>query len=331
MIDRSVLLSGSNILITGGLGFIGSSLAIALVEQGARVTILDSILPEFGGNWSNIASIRDRVSVNISDMRDPHSLDILVQGQDIIFNLAGQVSHGNSMRDPQMDLAVNCVSTMNLLESCRSYNPSAKIVYTSTRQVYGIPSMLPVNEDHPAEPVDVNGINKLAAEYYHRLYNVNYDLRSVVLRLTNTYGPRQQIRNNRQGFIGIFIRQALKGECIQVFGSGQQVRDFNYIDDVVDALLLASVNDDCYGKIFNLGFPLNHSLLDLVKILREITGVSYEVVPFPTDRQLIDIGDYYGDYSRFALATGWQPKVDLQEGLIRSIDFFRQHSREYWA
>ena len=331
MIDSSVLLSGRNVLITGGLGFIGSSLAIALVEQGAYVTILDSLLPEFGGNWSNIASIRDRVTVNISDMRDPHSLDILVQGQDIIFNLAGQVSHGNSMRDPQMDLAVNCVSTMNLLESCRSYNSSAKIVYTSTRQVYGIPSVLPVNEDHPAVPVDVNGINKLAAEYYHRLYDANYDLRSVVLRLTNTYGPRQQIRNNRQGFIGIFIRQALEGECIQVFGSGQQVRDFNYIDDVVDALLLASVNDDCYGKIFNLGFPVYHSLLDLVNILGEISGVGYEVVPFPADRQLIDIGDYYGDYSRFALATGWQPKVDLREGLIRSIDYFRQHSREYWA
>lgn len=331
MNDLSVLLSGRNVLITGGLGFIGSSLAIALVAQGARVTILDSLLPEFGGNWSNIGSIRDRVTVNISDMRDPHSLDILVQGQDIIFNLAGQVSHGNSMRDPQMDLAVNCVSTMNLLESCRSYNPSARIVYTSTRQVYGIPSTLPVNEDHPALPVDVNGINKLAAEYYHRLYDANYDLRSVVIRLTNTYGPRQQIRNNRQGFIGIFIRQALKGECIQVFGSGQQVRDFNYIDDVVDALLLVSVRDDCYGKIFNLGFPVYHSLLDMVKILKEITGVCYDLVPFPADRQLIDIGDYYGDYSRFALATGWEPKVDLREGLIRSIDYFRQHSGEYWA
>lgn len=264
-------------------------------------------------------------------MRDPHSLDVLVREKHYIFHLAGQVSHGDSMRDPQMDLAVNCVSTMNLVESCRRYNSEAKLVYTSTRQVYGVPKQLPVTEDHPTIPIDVNGINKLAAEYYHLLYDRTYDLRSTVLRLTNTYGPRQQIRNNRQGFVGIFIRQALKGEVIKVFGTGQQLRDFNYIDDVVESLLLAALSEDCFGKVFNLGAPSHYSLLDLVHILHELTGVEYEIVPFPEDKKIIDIGDYYGDYTLFNQTTGWQPKIDLREGLSRTIDFYREHHKVYWA
>lgn len=319
------------VLITGGLGFIGSALAIELVRLGARVTVLDSLLPEYGGNRFNVEPVRDQLDINISDMRDQHSLEILVQDQDLIFHLAGQVSHGDSMRDPQLDLAVNCVSSMNLVEACRRRNPGVRLVYTSTRQVYGVPQKLPVTEDHPALPVDVNGINKLAAEYYHLLYDRTYDLKSVVLRLTNTYGPRQQIRNNRQGFIGIFLRQALKGEGITIFGSGQQVRDFNYVDDVVQALLLAALTDACYGKVFNLGAPVYHSVLEMVQMLQELTGVSFGTVPFPDDRKLIDIGDYYGDYSRFAAATQWQPTVGLREGLARSLDFFRTHSKEYWA
>ena len=331
MVDIGSRFSGTNVLVTGGLGFIGSTLAIALVRHGARVTILDSLIPEFGGNPFNIEPVRDRVRVNISDMRDPHSLDILVRDQDFIFHLAGQVSHGDSMRDPQQDLAVNCVSTMNLVESCRQYNPHVKLVYTSTRQVYGVPTRLPVAEDHPALPIDVNGINKLAAEYYHLLYDRTYDLPSVVLRLTNTFGPRQQIRNNRQGFIGIFIRQALNRETIRVFGTGRQVRDFNYVDDVVEALVAAAATDGCYGRVFNLGAPVFHSLLELVEVLQQLTGVSYEIVPFPEDRKLIDIGDYYSDYSRFFEATGWQPNTELREGIARTIAFYRAHPKEYWA
>lgn len=323
--------AGRKVLVTGGLGFIGSTLAMALVRLGARVTVLDSLLPEYGGNLFNVQDVRGRLEVNISDMRDTHSLNVLVQGQEIIFHLAGQVSHGDSMRDPQLDLAVNCASSMNLVEACRRSNPGARLVYTSTRQVYGVPQKLPVTEDHPALPVDVNGINKLAAEYYHLLYHRTYDLRSTVLRLTNTYGPRQQIRNNRQGFIGIFMRQALRGERLQVFGNGHQLRDFNYVDDVVNALLLAAATDACFGHVFNLGAPMHHSVLELVRMLGELTGVTFETVPFPDDRKLIDIGDYYGDYSRFAQATQWEPTVGLQAGLARSIDFFRTHSREYWA
>jgi nucleoside-diphosphate-sugar epimerase len=332
MSERSTAgFAGRRVLITGGLGFIGSALAIELVRLGAHVTVLDSLLPEYGGNRFNVEPVRDPLDINICDMRDQHSLEILVQGQDLIFHLAGQVSHGDSMRDPQLDLAVNCVSSMNLVEACRRRNPGARLVYTSTRQVYGVPQKLPVTEDHPALPVDVNGINKLAAEYYHLLYDRTYDLKSVVLRLTNTYGPRQQIRNNRQGFIGIFLRQALKGEGIKIFGSGQQVRDFNYVDDVVQALLLAATTDACFGKVYNLGAPVYHPVLEMVQMLHELTGVSFETVPFPDDRKLIDIGDYYGDYSRFAAATQWQPTVGLREGLARSLDFFRTHSKEYWA
>ena len=321
---------GKHVLITGGLGFIGSALAHELVKFGAIVTILDSLIPEFGGNMHNIEGISSKVSLNISDMRGPTSLDVLVRDKDYIFHLAGQVSHGDSMRDPQTDLEVNCVSTMNLVESCRRYNPDVRLIYTSTRQVYGIPQSLPVSESHPVNPIDVNGINKLAGEYYHILYDKTYGLRSSVLRLTNTYGPRQQIRNNRQGFIGIFIRQALKGEMIKIFGDGNQIRDFNYIDDVVHALLLAAGNEKCYGNIYNLGSPNYYSLIQFVDILKEITGVEFETIPFPDDKKIIDIGDYYGDYSLFAKDTGWSPKVDLIEGITRTTDFYNRYKEEYW-
>jgi UDP-glucose 4-epimerase len=321
---------GRNVLITGGLGFIGSNLALKLVQYGADVTLLDSLVPQFGGSYFNISSIRNQVQVNISDMRDANSLDVLVQGQDFIFNLAGQVSHGDSMRDPQLDLAVNCVSTMNLVEACRKHNPGVRMVYTSTRQVYGRPQKLPVTEDHPTVPIDVNGINKLAAEYYHLLYHVTYGIRSTVLRLTNTFGPRQQIRSNRQGFAGIFIRLALRGEKISLYGGGTQVRDFNYIDDVVSALLLSVATPECFGRVYNLGSQHTYSLVQFVSALRKHCQFIAETVPFPDDKRIIDIGDYYGDFSRFQTATGWRPEVDLDEGLARTIAFYREHKDVYW-
>ncbi len=322
---------GRRVLITGGLGFLGSNLAIRLARYGARVTLLDSLIPQFGGNWFNIAPVRDRVAVNISDMRDVHSLEVLVQGQEFIFNLAGQVSHGDSMRDPQLDLGVNCVSTMNLVEACRKHNPAARMLYTSTRQVYGKPQSLPVTEDHATVPVDVNGINKLAAEYYHLLYHRTYGIRSTVLRLTNTFGPRQKIAGNRQGFAGVFIRQALCGERISLYGGGGQLRDFNYVDDVVTAMLAAITCDACFGRVFNLGSEPPYRLIDFVETLAEFARFEVEPVPFPEDGRIIDIGDYYGDFSRFREATGWQPTVSLREGLARSIAFYREHKEVYWA
>lgn len=321
---------GRNVLVTGGLGFLGSNLAIRLVRYGARVTLLDSLVPQFGGSFFNIAPVRDSVVLNISDMRDANSLDILVQGRDYIFNLAGQVSHGDSMRDPQLDLAVNCVSTMNLVEACRKHNPEARLLYTSTRQVYGRPQSLPVNEDHPTVPIDVNGINKLAAEYYHLLYHGTYGIRSTVLRLTNTFGPRQQIRSNRQGFATVFLRQALRGETVSLYGGGRQVRDFNYVDDVVGAMLLAVTTPACLGKVFNLGSERAYSLIEFVEVLGKFCKFKSESVPFPDDKKIIDIGDYFGDFSRFRAATGWTPQVDLEEGLERTVAFYREHKEVYW-
>lgn len=321
---------GRDVLVTGGLGFLGSNLAIKLVQYGANVTLLDSLIPQFGGSYFNIAPVRNAVKINISDMRDANSLDILVQGKDYIFNLAGQVSHGDSMRDPHLDLGVNCVSTMNLVEACRKHNPDVRMVYTSTRQVYGQPQKLPVTEDHPTVPIDVNGINKLAAEYYHLLYDTTYGIRSTVLRLTNTFGPRQQIRSNRQGFCGIFMRQALRGEKISLYGGGEQLRDFNYVDDVVQALLAAITNKNCYGKFFNLGSHKAYSLIDFCEVLKKHCTFPVESVPFPQDKKIIDIGDYYGDFSRFREATGWQPVVDLAEGIEKSIAFYKEFKEVYW-
>lgn len=329
--DVGLRYRGQRVLVTGGLGFIGSNLARRLAEEGAAVTIVDSMLPEFGANRANIEPYEDRLEVHLSDLRDTGALAALVQDQDVIFHLAGQVSHGDSMRDPQLDLAVNCVATINLVEAARHHNPSARLVYTSTRQVYGAPARVPVTEDHPTLPIDVNGINKLAAEYYHLLYDRTYGLRSVVLRLTNTYGPRQQIRSNRQGFVGIFVRQALRGETIRVYGTGEQVRDCNYVDDVVEALLLAAATDGCFGRVFNLGAPERHRLLDFVEVLDRLVGVRHELVPFPDDTRIIDIGDYYGDWSRFRTATGWQPRVDLEQGMRRTIAFYRDNAGAYWA
>lgn len=317
------------VLITGGLGFIGSNLAIRLVESGAQVTLLDSLIPQFGGNFANVAPIRDDVTINISDMRDADSLEILVRDQDFIFNLAGQVSHGDSMRDPKLDLGVNCISTMNLVEACRKFNPSVRMLYASTRQVYGKPRTLPVSEDHVPAPIDVNGINKLAAEYYHLLYDGAYGVRSTVLRMTNTYGPRQKISSSRLGVAGFFIYRALRGESIQLFGGGRQVRDFNYIDDVVEAMLLAISRDACMGRFFNLGFSPAHSLCEFVELLSEHCQFNVEVVPFPAGAGSIDIGDYYGDSSRFEKAVGWKPRVDLREGLARTIAFYREHLETY--
>lgn len=321
---------GREVLVTGGLGFLGSNLAIQLVRCDARVTVLDSLVPQFGGWLGNIAPVCDAVTVNTADLRDANALDVLVRGKDYIFHLAGQVSHGDSMRDPQLDLDVNCVSTMNLVEACRKHNPNARLLYTSTRQVYGHPRTLPVTEDHPTLPIDVNGINKLAAEYYHLLYDSVYGIRSTVLRLTNTFGPRQKLCTDRQGVAAVFIHHALCGDTIRLYGGGRQRRDFNYADDVVRAMLMAIACEECHGKVFNLGASQAYSLLDFIAVLGQSCDFRTESIPFPEDKKLIDIGDYYGDFARFRLATGWTPRVGLEDGLRRTIAFYRRHREEYW-
>ena len=318
------------ILILGGMGFIGSNLAIRLVALGADVTVVDSMLPQYGGNVANLEPVADQCHINFADIRDQHSMNYMVQGQDVIFSMAGQTSHVDSMTDPFTDLDINCRSQLALLESCRKHNPGVTIVYGSTRQLYGRPQYLPVDEDHPVEPADVNGINKLAAENYYTLYSRVHGMQCVSLRLTNTYGPRQHLRGNKQGFVGIFIRLAISGEKIRIFGTGQQRRDFNYIDDVVDALLLSAQNPDLAGKALNLGADEHYSLLEFVEILQQSCDFEYEIVPFPPEHKVIDIGDYYGDYTRFKAGTGWQPQVKLDDGLKRTVEYFLPRTHLYW-
>ena len=320
---------GKKVLITGGAGFIGSNLAHRMVQEGADVMLLDSMIEGYGANLHNLDGIKDRVHINFSDMRDEHTLKYVVREKDYIFHMAGQVSHQDSMNDPFMDLAVNARGTLALLEACRVNAPHAVLVYASTRQIYGKPEYLPVDEKHPLLPPDVNGINKLAAEQYMRLYNHVYDIPTVSLRLTNTYGPRQLISNARQGVIGWFVNRALLGETIQLYGGGGQLRDFNYVDDVVEAMCLAAENKYTYGHVYNLAGE-RASLKTVAETLISITGKgSIEVIPFPDERKKIDIGDFYGDSSMFEGITGWQAKTKLERGLKAMIDYYRDNMDAY--
>ncbi|MGC9506101.1 NAD-dependent epimerase/dehydratase family protein [Baaleninema sp.] len=316
-------------LITGGLGFIGSNLARRLIDLGAEVLLVDSLIPEYGGNLFNIDDVRDRVRVNISDVRDEHSMRYLVQGQDYLFNLAGQTSHLDSMHDPYTDLEINCRSQLSILEACRKYNPDIQIVFASTRQLYGKPDYLPVDEKHLVRPVDVNGINKMAGEWYHILYNNVYGIRACALRLTNTYGPRMRVKDARQTFLGIWVRLLVEEKPFEVWG-GEQLRDFTYVDDAVDALLLAATHPDAKGQVFNLGGDRVVSLKETADLLIEANGGGeYVIREFPAERKRIDIGDYYCDDRLIRSMLGWEPKVPLQEGLARTIAYYRQHLDRY--
>ncbi len=321
---------GRRVLVTGGLGFIGSNLARQLVDLGADVLLVDSIIPDYGGNRFNIAGIEDRVRVDTSDVRDTSAMEQVVRGRDVIFNLAGQVSHIDSMRDPYTDLDINCRAQLSMLEACRRFNASVKVVFAGTRQVYGKPDRLPVDERHLVRPIDVNGVNKAAGEYYHLLYNNAFGVRACSLRLSNVYGPRQLIKHNRQGFIGWFIRLVVENREIQVFGDGSQLRDFVYVDDAADAFLRAGASSACDGGVFNVGGrePIAHK--DLVEMLIRIAGTGrVRYVAWPADKKQIDIGSFYTDSSKFEQTTGWTPEVALADGFARTITFYREHLPRY--
>jgi UDP-glucose 4-epimerase len=321
---------GRRVLITGGLGFIGSNLARRLVELGSDVVLVDSLIPEYGGNRANIRGIEDRVTVNISDVRDEHSLPSLIRGQELVFNLAGQTSHVDSLHDPYTDLDINCRAQLSILETVRHDNPEAKVVFASTRQLYGRPQYLPVDERHPLAPVDPNGVNKVAGEWYHLVYGEIYGLRCTVLRLTNTYGPRMRVKDDRQTFLGTWLRLAVDGEELLVFGDGTQRRDFTYVDDAVEAFLLAGAHEEADGEVFNIGGEPPVSLAELAELLVDVGGGgSWRLVPFPEERRTIDIGDYFADDSKIRGRLGWQPWVGLREGLERSLAYYREHGAEY--
>jgi len=327
--DHRDFYRGRRVLVTGGLGFIGSNLCRTLADLGAEVLAVDSLLPDYGGNLFNLAGYEGKVRINIADVRG-HGMEYLVRGEEVLFNLAGQVSHLDSMADPFTDLEINCRSQLSILEAVRKGNPEIKIVYAGTRQVYGKPQYLPVDEKHLLNPTDVNGINKISGELYHLVYHSVYGIRASSLRLTNTYGPRQLIKHSRQGFIGWFVRKAALGEEIQVFGDGRQKRDFNHVDDVVDAFLRAGATDATDGGVFNLGDAHPVSLLELVKLLVEVAGAgSWTIVPFPPERKKIDIGDFYADTARVRKALGWEPKVPLRQGLAETIAWYRKHKEHY--
>ena len=323
--------SQRHVLITGGLGLIGSNLARALLMQGAQVTFVDSLIPQYGGNDYNINDIRDKVTVNVCDVRDPFAMAYLLQGKDFLFNLAGQTSHMDSMIDPQTDLDINVAAQLSILEACRKANPVIKIVFASTRQLYGKPDYLPVDEKHPIRPVDVNGINKLAGEWYHLLYNNIYGIRACALRLTNTYGPGMRVKDARQTFLGTWVRLLIEGKAIKVFGDGLQLRDFNYVDDCVNAMLMAGASDSVNGKVFNLGSTEVVGLKALAEMMIALdNGGSYELIPFPPERKAIDIGDYYSDFRLITQELGWSPKVGLLEGLQKTISYYRMYHEHYW-
>jgi len=323
--------SGKEILITGGLGFIGSNLARRLVSQGANLTLVDSLIPQYGGNTFNIDDIKNKVAVNVCDVRDTFAMEHLIQGKEYLFNLAGQTSHLDSMADPHTDLDINAAAQLSILEVCRKVNPDIKIVFASTRQLYGRPDYLPVDEKHPIRPVDVNGINKLAGEWYHLLYNNVYGIRACALRLTNTYGPGMRVKDARQTFLGIWIRLLLEGKPIKVFGDGKQLRDFNFVEDCVEALLLAGASDQANGKVYNLGGSEVIGLKDLSKMMVNLGhGGSFELAPFPSDKKAIDIGDYYSDFSLITKELGWVPKIDLKDGLKRTLNYYSTHFSHYW-
>ena len=321
--------AGRRVLVTGGLGFIGSNLARRLASAGAEVAVVDALVPNHGGNRTNLAGLEDRIRIEIADLRDRDSVRRLVPGQDYVFNLSGQVSHLESMHDPVTDLTVNALAQPILLDACRDLAPEAVVAYASTRQIYGKPDYLPVDEDHLLRPVDVNGINKMAGEAYHTLYHQVYGLRTVSLRLTNTYGPRMRIKDARQTFLGIWLRRALEDGTIEVWG-GQQRRDLVFVEDVVDAFLAAALTPDAWGHYYNVGGSEPVTLEALATLLVSVAGSGrIERREFPPERKRIDIGDYFADDRRFRMLTGWQPRIGLEDGLADALDYYRDRLEAY--
>ena len=324
-------LKGKRVLVTGGLGFIGSNLSARLVELGAKVTIVDSMIPRLGGNLFNVKEIEDRIHINFSDVRDEHSMDYLVKGQEIIFHLAGQVNHVDSIRNPIQDLDINCRGTLVLLESCRKYNREARIVFAGTRGEYGASVKLPVAEDHPTNPKGLYAVTNLSAEKMVLVYHDVHQIPGACLRITNTFGPRHQMAHDEYGVVNWFIRKAIDGEEIPVFGDGRILRDFLFVDDAVDCFVEVADCLQAYGEVFNVGTGVPYSFIDLAKRIVEISGTGeVSFAEFTKERKEVEPGDYYTDISKIRRIVGWKPRTDLDEGLRRTIEFYRKHKREYW-
>ena len=325
------MFDNKEVLVTGGLGFIGSNLCIELVRLGARVTIVDNMLPRQGGNLFNIRDIADRVTVNVSDVRNQLSMDHLVKGKDYIFHLAGQVNHVDSMKNPLQDLEINCTGTLVLLEALRHHNRDARVIFAGTRGEYGSSVKLPVDEDHPTNPKGIYAVTNLTAEKMVLVYDDVYKIRGACLRITNTYGPRHQMAHDEYGVFNWFIRKALDDEEIPVFGDGRILRDFLYVEDLVGSMLKVAAAEEAYGKVFNVGTGVPVSFLDLAGRIVAIAGTGRtKFTEFTRERKEVEPGDYYADITRIMRTTGWQPAISLDDGIARTIDFYRKHRKEYW-
>lgn len=324
--------AGARVLITGGLGFIGSNLAIRLVEEGAHVTLVDAMIPEYGGNLFNIEPIRNQVTINFGDICDGHAMDWLVRGQDFVFHLAGQVSHVMSLTNPYPDIEYNIKGTVVLMEALRRFHPQAKVVFTGTRGQYGPAITLPVSEQAPTNPKGIYEISNLTAEKIIQVYHDIHHIPAVLLRLTNIYGPRAQMKHPRYGVVNWFVRLAIDNESIPIFGDGLIKRDFLYVDDCVEALLQCAMEPRAQGLVLNVGVDQPTNFLELANTLVRIgCGGRWHYAPFSAERKAQEPGDFYSDISRIHELVGWQPRTSLEEGLQRTIAYYRQHRHHYWT
>jgi UDP-glucose 4-epimerase len=324
-------LRGKNALITGGLGFIGSNLAHRLVDLGMNVILVDAMIPEYGGNLFNVKDIQDKVQINFSDIRDEHSINYLVRGQDFIFHLAGQVDHILSLTNPFPDIDINIRGSAVIMEAVKKYAPKARVVYTGTRGQYGPTVDLPVKEDTPMNPKGLYELSNMTVEKIILLYTDHHDVATTVLRLTNVFGPRAQMKHSRYGVVNWFVRIALDGGTIKVFGKGDLKRDFLYIDDAVEAILLSAIKEEAIGEVYNVGKDAYSNFLELAEKIIEISGTgSWEFAPFSSDRAKQEPGHFYSDITKIRKALGWEPIISLEEGLRRTIDFYKKHRKHYW-
>ena len=328
--------SGRTCVVTGGLGFIGSNLAVHLARAGAEVTVIDALIPRHGGSRANVRATElgladDTIDVVVADIGDPAATSTALSGAEFVFNCAGQVSHVDSMEDPLGDLAINAASQLRMLETLRQVNPGARVVYASTRQIYGKPRYLPVDEEHPIVPVDVNGVNKWAGEQFHILYAKTHGISACALRLTNIYGPRQRLLGDHHGVLPVFIRKALEGQTIQLFGDGLQTRDVLHVDDVVAAFAAAAGAPEMSGEVFNIGSPEQLTLRSIAEVIvgESGTGSRVELEPWPQDRLRIDIGSYSTDCSKAKRMLGWEATTPLTEGMVSTLAFFRERIADY--
>lgn len=323
---------GKRALITGGMGFLGSNLAIALVNSGADVMVMDSMIPGYGGNLFNIASIRDKLTVNFSDIRDAHVMNYLVRGQDYIFHLAGQVDHVLSLTDPFPDIDINIKGTAVVMEAVKLCNPLAKVIYTGTRGEYGEQSELPVSENAPTHPKGVYEVTNLTAEKIIKVYHEVHNIQSTMLRLTNIYGPRHQMKHPRYGVVNWFVRMAVDDAIIKVFGDGQILRDFLYVDDAVEAILMCALEPKAYGEVLNVGLDVPTNFVELAELLVEVAGTGrWEFAPFSPERKAQEPGDFYSDISKIRRLVGWEPRTNLRDGLLKTVEFYRQFKPHYWS